>query len=106
MENVPLKALLTMYPKQQRLDGKFISKNVFNLSHGELTEHQISVLDKGLSFIPTPKKLDRLQIKNYLEQLGRDIKLRMYLKDNSTPVFAEKPAFKVPSKWTPPFRDV
>ena len=43
------------------------------------------------------EKLDRLQIKNDLERLGRDIKLRMYFKDNPTPAFAEKKASKVPS---------
>ena len=85
----------------QRLDGKFVSKNVFNLSHRALTEHEISVLDKELNFVPTPEKLDRLQIKSDPEQLGRDIKLRMYFKDNPTPAFAEKLAFKVRSTWTP-----
>ena len=85
----------------QRLDGKSVSKNVFNLSHQALTEHEISVLDKGLNFVPTPEKLD-------LERLGRDVNLnlRKYFKDNPTPAFAEKPAFKVPSTWTPPIRDV
>ena len=52
------------------------------------------------------EKLDRLQIKNDLERLGRDIKLRMYFKDNPTPAFAEKPTFKVDSTWTPSIRDV
>ena len=30
----------------------------------------------------------------------------MYFKDNPTTVFVEKPAFEVPSTWTPPIRDV
>ena len=30
----------------------------------------------------------------------------MYFKDNPTPAFAEKPAFKVPSTWRPPTRDI
>ena len=71
--------------------------NVFNLPHQGLTEHESSIVDKGLNFIQTPEKLDRLQIKNDLERLGRDIKLRMYFKANPTPAFAEKPAFKVSS---------
>ena len=82
----------------QRQDGKFVSKNVFNLSHRKLAEHEISVLDKVLNLFPTPEKLNRLQIKNdHLERLGKNIKLGMYFKDNSTPAFSEKPAFKVPS---------
>ena len=59
--------------QDQRLDGKFVSKNVFNLSSRALTEHEISVLDKELNFVPTPEKLDRLQIKNDLERLVTDI---------------------------------
>ena len=36
----------------------------------------------------TPEKLDRLQIKNDLERLGKGIKSRMYFKDNPTPAFS------------------
>ena len=45
---------------------KICVKNVFSLSHRELTENETSVLDKILNFVPTPEKLDRLQIKNDL----------------------------------------
>ena len=45
---------------------KICVKNVFSLSHRELTENETSVLDKRLNFVPTPEKLDRLQIKNDL----------------------------------------
>ena len=79
-------------PNNKRMEEKFVSQNVFNLSDRVLTENEIKVLDKGLSFVAAPEKLDRLQIKNDLEKLGR--------------TFSEKPAFKVPSSWTPPIRDV
>ena len=88
------------------MEGKFLSQNVFNLSDRVLTENEIKVLDKGLNFVPTPEKPDRLQIKNELEKLGRDIKLRMFYQNDLSPSFSEKPAFKVPSSWTPPIRDV
>ena len=90
----------------KRMEGKFASQNVFNLSDRVLTENEIKVLDKVLNFVPTPEKLDRLQIKNDLEKLGRDIKLRMFYQNDLSPSFSEKPAFKVPSSWTPPIRDV
>ena len=54
------------------MEGKFVSQNVFNLSDRVITENKIKVLDKGLNFVPTPEKLDRLQIRNDLEKLGRD----------------------------------
>ena len=88
------------------MEGKFESQNVFNLSDRVLTENEIKVLDKGLNFVPTPEKLDRLQIKNNPEKLGRDIKMRMFYQNDLSPSVSEKPAFKVPSSWTPPIRDV
>ena len=93
-------------PNSKRMEGKFVSQNVFNLSDGLLTENEIKVLDKELNYVPTPEKLDRLQIKNDLEKLGRDIKLRMFYQNDLSPSFSEKTAFKVPSSWTPPIRDV
>ena len=41
----------------ERLDGKFVSKNVFNLSYPALTEHEISVLDKGLTLFICKRSL-------------------------------------------------
>ena len=69
------------------------------------TENEI-VLDKGLNFLPTPEKHDRLQLKNDLEKLGGDITLRLLYQNDLSPSVSEKPAFKVPSSWTPPNRDV
>ena len=41
-----------------RLKGKFVSKNVINLSKRNLSENEISLLSKGLNFIPTCNKVD------------------------------------------------
>ena len=49
-----------------------------------------------LNFVPTPEKLDRFQIKNDLELLGGEVKLKMYFKTEATKEFLEKPAFRVP----------
>ena len=59
------------------MERKFVSQNAFDLSDRILTKNEIKVLDKGLNFVPTPEKLDGLQIKNDLEKLGTDIKLRI-----------------------------
>ena len=42
------------------MEGKFVSQNVFKLSDRLLTENEIKFLDKGLNFVTTPEKLDRL----------------------------------------------
>ena len=41
-------------------------------------------------------------MKNDLERLGREIKLKMHFKTKSTVAFSEKAAFRVLSKLTPP----
>ena len=87
------------------MEGKFVFKNVLNLSNRVLTENEIRVLDKGLNFVPTPEKIDCYQIKKDLEHLERDIKLKMYYKTEPTSAFSKKPAFKVPSNWTLPIQD-
>ena len=77
------------------MEGMFVSKNVLNLSNRVLEENEIRVLDKGLSFVPTPEKLDCYQIIKDLERLWRDIKLKIYYKIEPTLTLSEKPAFKV-----------
>ena len=62
-------------------------------------------MDKGLNFVPVPEKSDHYQIKKDLERLGRDIKLKMYHKNEPTPPFSEKSAFKISSNWIPPIQD-
>ena len=47
-------------PNSKRMEGKFVSQNVFKLSDRLLTVNEIKVLDKGLNFVSTPEKLDRL----------------------------------------------
>ena len=44
--------------KDNRLEGKFVSKNVINLSQRQLTKSEISLLSKGLKFVPTPTRID------------------------------------------------
>ena len=54
-----------------RLKGKFVSENVINLSKRDLSENEISLLSKGLNFIPTCNKVDVVRLKLELEQSGR-----------------------------------
>ena len=44
--------------QKERMEGNFVSKNIFNLSNRVLTESKIRVLDKELNFVPEPEKLD------------------------------------------------
>ena len=46
-----------------RLVGKFVSSSVVNLSRQNITSAEIELLEKGLSFVPTPEEIDKWQVK-------------------------------------------
>ena len=41
--------------RNNRYEGKFVSANVINLSSRHLSKDEVSLLSKGLQFVPTPK---------------------------------------------------
>ena len=61
--------------ESNRIKGKFVSDNVFNLSRRNITHDELRLLSKGLIFVPTPEKINRWQVKNELEKFGRNIRL-------------------------------
>ena len=46
-----------------RLEGKFVSKNVVNLSRKNLSQFEVSLLSKGLKFVPSTNKIDWAKLK-------------------------------------------
>ena len=86
-------------PPEDRLEGKFVSKNVVNLSNKVLTEAEISVLSKGLKFCPTAKEIDRAKIKDDLEQFGRRLRLKWFYR-NEEDDFSMNP-FRKKSNFNP-----
>ena len=93
-------------PATGRIEGKFVSETVFNLSSRNITEAEIKVFKKGLCFVPTPEKINRWQLKNGLEKFGRNIRLQMHFVSEVTPNFSKSPSFRIPSDWTPYINDV
>ena len=61
--------------KDGRLKGKFVSPNIINLSTRILSKAEISLLSKGLKFIPTPTSVNKAVIKEELECFGRKLRL-------------------------------
>ena len=55
--------------ESNRIKGKF----VFNLSRRNITDAELSLLSKGQSFVLTPEKIDRWQVKTDLEKFGRNL---------------------------------
>ena len=66
---------------RNRLQGNFVSKNVVNLSRRNLTDSEISLLSKGLNFIPTSNTKDKAKLKTELEALGRKLRLKWHFRN-------------------------
>ena len=43
---------------------------------------------RRLSFVPTPEKIDRWQVKNYLKKFGRNIRLKIDFLNKPCPSFS------------------
>ena len=85
-----------------RLNGKFCSELVFNLSKRKLTEFEVSVLEKGLGFAPTPFAINEAKMKTDFENCARKMRCKWHFRNNVTENFSEVPAFRTKSKWQPP----
>ena len=59
--------------KVERLEGKFVSGNVINLSRRNLSEAKFSLLSRNLNFVPTANKIDKAKLKMELEEYGRKL---------------------------------
>ena len=68
--------------KKTRLEGKFVSKNVINLSRINQPRSEISLLSKGLKFVPSANKIDRAKLKRELEEYGRKLCLMRYFRND------------------------
>ena len=64
-----------------RLQGNFVIKNVGNLSSWNLTGSEISLLSKGLNFVPTSNTIDKAKLKMELEALGRILRLKWHFRN-------------------------
>ena len=67
-----------------RFVGKFISDNVLNLSGREISKAEISLLSKGLKFVPTPTYLNQAVLKEKLEIFGWKLRLKWLFRDNES----------------------
>ena len=86
-----------------RLQGNFVSKNVVNLSRQNLTGSEISLLSKGLNFVPISNTIDKAKLKIELEALGRILRLKWHFR-NEKNVF-DLDQFKPKSTFNPRKKD-
>ena len=62
---------------ENRLKVNFVSKNVVSLSKRNLNDAEISLLSKGLNFVPTCNNIDKAKLKMELEAFGRMLRLKL-----------------------------
>ena len=81
-----------------------------NLSKKAFSKYEYSLLNKGLSFCPTPKQYNRANVNKDLEKFFRRIKLRAHFgidkKAEDEPTTEEEMfGIKSKSNWTPKYTD-
>ena len=65
-----------------RIKGKFVSENVVNWSKRKLTKAEISLLSKGLKFVPTSNHINKAKLKMELEAHGRMLRLKWHFRND------------------------
>ena len=83
------------------------SRNIMNLSTTQLNPHQISALDKGLKFIPTPPGIPTHHINTSLHRLIRNLKLKSFFRHRPNPDYDPNiKTFEEKSDWIPSNKQV
>ena len=87
-----------------RLEGKFFIKTVIDLSRRNISSSEISLLSKGLKFVPTANKIDRAKLKTELEQSGSKLRFMWHFKNDERSFAADR--FRYKSSFNPRNKDV
>ena len=64
-----------------RLTGSFVSDHVFNLSKKELSAKELSVLEKGLGFAPTPSHINEVDLRRDLWEFSRKMRCKWHFRN-------------------------
>ena len=86
-----------------RIKGKFASENAVNLSKRKLTKAEISLLSKGLKFVPTSNHINKAKLKMELEAYGRMLHLKWHFRNDEKEFDRNK--FKAKSTFNPRKKD-
>ena len=86
-----------------RFRGKNVSKNVVNLSTWKRTKAEISLLSKGLKFVPTSNHINKAKLKMELEAYGRMLRLKWHFRNDEKEF--DRNNFKLHSTFNPRNKD-
>ena len=84
------------------MTGSFVSDHVFNLSKKELSAKDISVLEKGLGFAPTPSHINEADLRRDLREFSRKMRCKRHFRNEVPLSNKEISQFKVTLQWNPP----
>ena len=77
------------------------TSTVINLSNVDLTEDEVLLLSRGLTFCPTPRHIDWAQIKADINDFSRRLRIKEFFYDNNNCDLEPNP-FRLKSTWCPP----
>ena len=83
------------------LSGATNISNVVNLSTLDLSPDLFSLLNKGLSFIPTHNQLPVSDVLQSTARLTRNIAIKKHFENTDQPFDPKSKSFCLPSTWTP-----
>ena len=87
----------------RRYRGKNVSKNVVNLSTWKRTKAEISLLSKGLKFVPTSNHINKAKLKMELEAHDRMLRLKWHFRNDEKEF--DRNNFKLHSTFNPRNKD-
>ena len=85
-----------------RMTGSFVSDHVFNLTKKELSAKEISVLEKGLGFVPNPSNINEADLRRDLREFSRKMRCKWHFRNEVPQSNEEISQFKVKSQRNPP----
>ena len=85
-----------------RIKGSFSSDSVFNLSKKVLSETEIKVLERSLSFFPTPSFINEADLQRDFDHFARKMRCKWYFRNESQDIPSEVSTFKLKSTWNSP----
>ena len=73
--------------------------SVFDLSNNVLSQTEISVLEKGLGFIPTPNMINDADLRPDFNEFSRKMRCKWYFRDEPSKDLIEISAFRPKPTW-------
>ena len=86
----------------ERIKDYFCLDTVFDLSRKVLSQTEISILDKGLRFVPASNMIHEADFRLDFNQISRKMWSKWYFRDEPSKAFSKIPTFRSKTTWKPP----